>query len=153
MAERFFSGVLHPHLLGVCCPNLIWITIRYCLAGSVFLLSRFPCGGVAQLVRALPCHGRGYGSEPRRSRHSDWLLFSPARAVCFRVADCSPIGREMRDGRENPSKLLILPRKTWGWTFGSLAFLPTNPKGIYPQNVQASGLKTFAACQCLHFFV
>ena len=28
------------------------------------------CGGVAQLVRALPCHGRGYGFEPRRSRHS-----------------------------------------------------------------------------------
>ena len=28
-----------------------------------------PCGGVAQLVRALPCHGRGYGFEPRRSRH------------------------------------------------------------------------------------
>ena len=27
-------------------------------------------GGVAQLVRALPCHGRGYGFEPRRSRHS-----------------------------------------------------------------------------------
>src|SRR5437899_1412561 len=27
-----------------------------------------PCGGVAQLVRALPCHGRGYGFEPRRSR-------------------------------------------------------------------------------------
>ena len=26
-------------------------------------------GGVAQLVRALPCHGRGYGFEPRRSRH------------------------------------------------------------------------------------
>ena len=28
-----------------------------------------PFGGVAQLVRALPCHGRGYGFEPRRSRH------------------------------------------------------------------------------------
>jgi hypothetical protein len=28
-----------------------------------------PCGGVAQLVRALPCHGRGYGFEPRHSRH------------------------------------------------------------------------------------
>jgi glycosyltransferase involved in cell wall biosynthesis len=27
------------------------------------------CGGVAQLVRALPCHGRGCGFEPRRSRH------------------------------------------------------------------------------------
>ena len=26
-------------------------------------------GGVAQLVRALPCHGRGYGFESRRSRH------------------------------------------------------------------------------------
>ena len=26
-------------------------------------------GDVAQLVRALPCHGRGRGSEPRRPRH------------------------------------------------------------------------------------
>ena len=30
-------------------------------------------GGVAQLVRALPCHGRGYGFEPRHSRHSSPL--------------------------------------------------------------------------------
>ena len=37
------------------------------------LHSAFKCGGVAQLVRALPCHGRGYGFEPRRSRH----LFQP----------------------------------------------------------------------------
>jgi hypothetical protein len=22
VTARFFSGVLHPHLLGVCCPNL-----------------------------------------------------------------------------------------------------------------------------------
>ena len=28
-----------------------------------------PRGGVAQLVRALPCHGRGYGFESRHSRH------------------------------------------------------------------------------------
>ena len=27
-------------------------------------------GGVAQLVRALPCHGRGRGFEPRRPRHT-----------------------------------------------------------------------------------
>ena len=30
----------------------------------------FPVGDVAQLVRALPCHGRGRGFEPRRPRHS-----------------------------------------------------------------------------------
>src|SRR6266404_1849438 len=34
-----------------------------------FLSFNAPSGGVAQLVRALPCHGRGYGFEPRRSRH------------------------------------------------------------------------------------
>ena len=27
-----------------------------------------PCGGVAQLVRALACHARGRGFEPRHSR-------------------------------------------------------------------------------------
>ena len=27
-------------------------------------------GDVAQLVRALPCHGRGRGFEPRRPRHT-----------------------------------------------------------------------------------
>ena len=30
---------------------------------------RAALGGVAQLVRALPCHGRGYGFESRHSRH------------------------------------------------------------------------------------
>ena len=29
-----------------------------------------PCGGVAQLVRALACHARGRGFEPRHSRHT-----------------------------------------------------------------------------------
>jgi hypothetical protein len=40
-------------------------TLRYARSG-------IPCskhGGVAQLVRALPCHGRGRGFESRRSRH------------------------------------------------------------------------------------
>ena len=35
-------------------------TMRTCFRG----------GDVAQLVRALPCHGRGRGFEPRRPRHS-----------------------------------------------------------------------------------
>ena len=35
-----------------------------------FFYFLFPLrGGVAQVVRALPCHGRGYGFEPRHSRH------------------------------------------------------------------------------------
>lgn len=29
------------------------------------------CGAVAQLVRALPCHGRGHGFESRRFRHKN----------------------------------------------------------------------------------
>src|SRR5277367_5591692 len=32
-------------------------------------LLKFQSGDVAQLVRALPCHGRGRGFEPRRPRH------------------------------------------------------------------------------------
>ena len=41
-------------------------------------------GGVAQLVRALPCHGRGYGFEPRHSRH-------------FRYRDCLPVAATARN--------------------------------------------------------
>ena len=36
---------------------------------AAFNSSPRPRGGVAQLVRALPCHGRGRGFESRRSRH------------------------------------------------------------------------------------
>jgi hypothetical protein len=32
-------------------------------------MSKKRVGDVAQLVRALPCHGRGRGFEPRRPRH------------------------------------------------------------------------------------
>src|ERR1700712_3357710 len=39
-------------------------------------------GVLAQLVRALPCHGRGCGFEPRRSRHHNRAAF-PARATVF----------------------------------------------------------------------
>jgi DNA-binding IclR family transcriptional regulator len=33
-------------------------------------IGQYDLGDVAQLVRALPCHGRGRGFEPRRPRHS-----------------------------------------------------------------------------------
>jgi hypothetical protein len=35
-----------------------------------FLVEQIFLGDVAQLVRALPCHGRGRGFEPRRPRHT-----------------------------------------------------------------------------------
>jgi hypothetical protein len=28
VTARFFSGVLHPHLLGVCCPNLFFFPAK-----------------------------------------------------------------------------------------------------------------------------
>ena len=46
-------------------------------AGVTYLLAPLS-GGVAQLVRALPCHGRGYGFEPRRSRHFSVRVPSPS---------------------------------------------------------------------------
>ncbi len=42
-------------------------------ASAPILLSR-TSGDVAQLVRALPCHGRGRGFEPRRPRHHSKAL-------------------------------------------------------------------------------
>jgi hypothetical protein len=50
---RFFSGVLHPHLLGVCCPNRFFSRAR--ISPLTWRRNSFyrefpPCGGVAQLV-------------------------------------------------------------------------------------------------------
>ena len=42
------------------------LTVHWQLA---YILAPVFSGGVAQLVRALPCHGRGCGFESRRSRH------------------------------------------------------------------------------------
>src|ERR1700722_18277126 len=58
-------------------------SLRY----SAYARSGIPCskhGGVAQLVRALPCHGRGRGFESRRSRSRPILLvLLPCKIVVF----------------------------------------------------------------------
>ena len=36
---------------------------------DIIQVAEMQSGDVAQLVRALPCHGRGRGFEPRRPRH------------------------------------------------------------------------------------
>jgi len=38
VTARFFSGVLHPHLLGVCCPNLSFLrgAVRMADASKTF---------------------------------------------------------------------------------------------------------------------
>jgi hypothetical protein len=50
-------------------------------------------GDVAQLVRALPCHGRGRGFEPRRPRHTfqkDLGVFGGNQGGCKRTQICAP---------------------------------------------------------------
>ncbi len=42
-------------------------------------------GDVAQLVRALPCHGRGRGFEPRRPRHELRRRFVAETKVTVKV--------------------------------------------------------------------
>ena len=41
-----------------------------CLGSYSLRTQQVFSGDVAQLVRALPCHGRGRGFEPRRPRHT-----------------------------------------------------------------------------------
>src|SRR6185503_12179396 len=54
-AERFFSGVLHPHLLAVCCPN------------------RFLSGEILSAC----CHKRGLLEGNERGRFASQRLITP----------------------------------------------------------------------------
>ena len=46
-------------------------------------------GDVAQLVRALPCHGRGRGFEPRRPRHTFQKTYGMIWRREFREIGCN----------------------------------------------------------------
>src|SRR5437870_10320337 len=50
-------------------------------------------GGVAQLVRALPCHGRGYGFEPRRSRHLHPVPYQRFMYILMIASECAPVAK------------------------------------------------------------
>ena len=52
--------------------------------------SRKRKGDVAQLVRALPCHGRGRGFEPRRPRHTSQITYG-CLATIVTAHDCDSI--------------------------------------------------------------
>src|SRR6476619_8166798 len=65
-------------------------------------------GGVAQLVRALPCHGRGRGFESRRSRF--WRPPPNARATTMKKAtrtmNAGKSGSKEGDEGDSPSELI-----------------------------------------------
>ena len=94
--------------------------IRLLTGRGRFPTLRVPhCGGVAQLVRALPCHGRGCGFESRRSRQH-LLAFSDVLGFRGRFGDTFPHEKEIRSharkpvvdqARERHREDLPLPRK------------------------------------------
>jgi len=47
-------------------------------------------GDVAQLVRALPCHGRGRGFEPRRPRHKPIKINGLWQVIFIEITPQSP---------------------------------------------------------------
>src|SRR5205814_6771760 len=76
---------------------------------SFFALSRAQEGALAQLVRALPCHGRGCGFEPRRLRG-----FLPGNG---------DIGMDFHDGFMT-KKFMLSPRccgHSYRFRYGSMA--------------------------------
>src|ERR1051325_7278535 len=79
-------------------------------------------GGVAQLVRALPCHGRGRGFESRRSRH---LINNLAAVVPACETARSWTGLTRRERRYAAAQGALLRRV---WNFGGLAHVG-RPRG------------------------
>jgi hypothetical protein len=63
------SGVLRQLQRAILRPVRVDRFAVICKSLHKVLWIRVVTGDVAQLVRALPCHGRGRGFEPRRPRH------------------------------------------------------------------------------------
>ena len=65
------------------------------------------------MVRALPCHGRGYGFEPRRSRQSSF-------AALAENEDCRAIAKRRRASCsiDQRCELLVAPKWNDGGRLG-----------------------------------
>jgi hypothetical protein len=93
-------------------------TLRY----SALRTMRSPVrlhGGVAQLVRALPCHGRGRGFESRRSRFGvcpEFVYLARARVI----ATSALVARWLVDGPIE-SQSLRWNRSGYGWPLARLS--------------------------------
>jgi hypothetical protein len=76
MSEREFTGCLQAILPGrsdmaVYAQRAFYAELAKALSSKEFGdLVDLVSGDVVQLVRTLPCHGRGRGFESRRPRHS-----------------------------------------------------------------------------------
>jgi hypothetical protein len=75
VAERFFSGVPHPYLLGVCCPNLLVFQPAAAAplkAGFPFLVPHLIYHQFLQLQYRLRRPHRSAGIIHQRHRLYDW---------------------------------------------------------------------------------
>ena len=100
-------------------------------------------GDVVQLVRTLPCHGRGRGFESRRPRHSfEWFTKDPENRSGSNSISHLPIRcldpSEETNLSASGSRLICFPRAR-----------PPRQNGIHELSLR----EAFAFCRCLEILV
>ena len=68
---------------------------------NLVYIFKTPCGGVAQLVRALACHARGRGFEPRHSRQQFNICAALAHLVEQLTCNQQVVGSNPTSGTIN----------------------------------------------------